>query len=1558
MQNNNIDHSKTMRKILTLTLVMLTGAMLVAQSLSITPDRKIEYAANERGDRIPDFSYAGYMASEQEIPLVPAKVYVAREGDKDATARIQQAIDYVSSLSPDENGFRGAVELEKGRYRINGSLSITASGVVLRGRGYGEDGTVLFAAGTGRETLIKIQGKPYSTSDSVQVTGDYVPVNALVIPFPGRHPFKVGDKVIITRPSTAEWLSFIGADKIGAFVDYPLTTWAPRDYDLKWKREVVAIDATSITLDAPVTCAMEKQFGMGYVSHCEDAGIITKVGVENLRCVSEYNEKNAKDEHHRWMAITVNNAEDGWIRRVTGEHFVSSIVALWEGVRRFTVEDCKSLSPVGEIGGFRRYAFQTSGQQTLISRCYSEYGYHDFSVGYTAAGPNAFVQCYAYHPYNFSGTLGGWACGTLFDRQTVDGGALKIAFRDVDGQGAGWSGANSVCWEARVPQLHLGMPPGAYNWAFGTWGQGYGDGFHLMPRTFMKPPSLFYAQLEARIGNPSPDADKIITVPAPSMEGTNPAYTALMNKRSVDPELTVDKWIDTLATRFPLVPTVNVPEIGTVIPPVRQITQENKTQQITIENGLIVLNGRRLTGRTQRTALWRGSLRPSIVNNAGIHLTRFVPGREGRGYTDNLDTLVQFMQQNNMAALNHFPALWYERRRDDHGRSRRADADVWAPFYEQPFSRTGIGEAFDRLSLYDLNTPNPWYWDRLKSFADLADEKGLLFIEDHYLQHNIIEEGAHWADYPWRTANNINELSFPENVYYSGDKRIFMADQFYDLNDEKLVAFHRKNIRRYLDSLGDNRNVVHHLGLEYTGPAKFVKFWLDVIDEWEKEKGRQALTMLSATKDVTDSLLSEERYAALLDIIDIRQWHRRSDGTLYAPQGGVSLTQRQYNRIIDEGTADAGVVYEDITEYKNKFPAKAIVYSVRAATPLKEWIAFVSGASLCNLPVVEDTTFYSEADQMRPMKELTENTAHWGMGKPGTGYIVCVHADTVTLDLTGDENFYSAYWLNTRGEIIGTAIVAGGKTVRLAKPVVQDAILRLSKPQPLVSTDKVLDAMKRATRFMVEKVGNRGAYVWQYLPDMSRRWGELEALPTMGWIQNPGTAAMGHLFLDAYHATGDEYYYNAAVEVAALLMEHQLEHGGWNYMIDLAGEKSMKRWYDTYGRQAWRMEEFHHYYGNATFDDNGTITAAELLLRMYVEKHDERFKPALDKVINFVLKSQYPSGGWPQRYPIEANYDILGKKNYASFITLNDDVCLENVGFLTQCYQVFGTEKFKPAIYRAMDLVWKIQTPPPYAGWADQYTHDFRPATARTYEPRGLNASTTMEVIDMLETYYKLTADPKYLDGIPNAIAFLKTIQLTGAQVRQSGRRLSPEMILVPRYVDERTGAPQYIHREGSNIANGRYFIDQNITNTVSHIGSFAPVNISALQRSLEEVKQIPVDRLKETSPLLSDKAIPLPAYYSGDNIFAGRNNNVERIIDNLTEEGAWLSPLRMTSNVFKPVGKQAPSRTTEYVATRAGDEYDTSPYPPAEQDAGLCITTTAYIDNMMTLIRYLDAVK
>ncbi len=1003
--------------------------------VQISADGKISYYAGSNGDRVPDFSYCGYMLSEIPIPDVQVRATVtAPEGD--ATESIQKAINYVASLPPDKQGFRGAVLLGKGTFKIAGSLTISSSGVVLRGSGPGRDGTILSGTGTDRETLIRIAGiDNRKTEEAVQLAETYFPVNTNKLTFKNGHSFKAGDHVIVNRPSTQEWIEDIGADKIGIYVDYPLTHWKTGDFDQNWYRQVVAVSQEAIILDVPLTNSLDPQYGGGNVAKYRWEGQIRNVGVENLRCISAYDETNAKDENHRWMAVTLENVRDSWVRRVVAEHFVSSAVAVWETAGRITVEDCKSLAPVGEVGNHRRYSFHTLGQQVLFQRCYAEFGYHAFSVGFTTPGPNAFVQCYSYMPYNFSGAIGGWASGVLFDKLTVDGGAISLAYRDVDGQGGGWSAANSLIWQSRAAKILLPAPPGAQNWTYAYWGQGYGNGHHELANSFVKPESFFYAQLQARTGKKSPEEEKILTYKTTRTSAPSPELAAELSEQARTPDLTMDTWIDRMIEKYPIHSDVSGAGSISKIKINAKAEKAEKAPAVSIRNGWIVRGRQALTGRKNRTSMWRGSTRPGDMAKAPPNLVRFVPGRTGRGLTDNLDTLVSDMLRNNVVAMQSFPALWYERRRDDHARVRRADADVWTPFYEQPFSRSGEGEAFDRLSKYDLTRWNSWYWLRLKQFADLADQNGLLFIQEHYLQHNIIEEGAHWADYPWRTANNINNTGFAENPAYAGDKRIYMAEEFYDTTHVVRNQLHRAYIRKSLENFEDNTNVIHHLGVEYTGPLHFVQFWLDVIGNWEKESGQDVMVMLPGTKEVQDAILNDPERAALVDVIDVIQWQYRKDGSLYAPAGGVSLAQRQYARILEVGETSFDQIYRAVQEFRSMYPEKAIVYS-RGGAELSEWAVFMGGGSLARIPVIGNKKFHEDAAHMQPLKQNRQDPELYISGKKGRGYILFSESPELKIDLQDDEKRYTLNWINPHtGEITpAKKKISGGKVVSLKAP--------------------------------------------------------------------------------------------------------------------------------------------------------------------------------------------------------------------------------------------------------------------------------------------------------------------------------------------------------------------------------------------------------------------------------------------------------------------------------------------------------------------------------------------
>src|SRR5688572_14810238 len=112
-------------------------------------DGRLVYVPDEQGNVIHDASHAGYRGGGVAIPTVPVRETVWPVAG-DNSAHVQAAIARLSSRAPDAQGFRGAVLLRAGYYRIATPLRIEASGVVLRGEGMGDTGTVLVGTGTGR----------------------------------------------------------------------------------------------------------------------------------------------------------------------------------------------------------------------------------------------------------------------------------------------------------------------------------------------------------------------------------------------------------------------------------------------------------------------------------------------------------------------------------------------------------------------------------------------------------------------------------------------------------------------------------------------------------------------------------------------------------------------------------------------------------------------------------------------------------------------------------------------------------------------------------------------------------------------------------------------------------------------------------------------------------------------------------------------------------------------------------------------------------------------------------------------------------------------------------------------------------------------------------------------------------------------------------------------------------------------------------------------------------------------------------------------------------------
>ncbi len=448
-------------------------------------DGKLVYVADSLGNKIPDFSNAGYKGGGVPIPYAAIKetIWPVLGDNSDS---IQAAIDRVSALPLDANGFRGAVLLKMGEYNLEKPITIKASGVVLRGEGMSDLGTILIGKipqGRTRGGLVNISGESGITinEESKQVITDkYVPVGTCSFNVKSAKEFKAGDKIIVRRIGNDAFIKEIGLDEetVGR------NRWRP--FDIDYDRVITKIDGNTITVDVPIFTAVDERWGGGEVYKYDDARI-ENVGVENLRGFSEYNpsvrqtvygnmdrddldrqyqyqgNEYYSDENHYSIFINISNAKNAWVRNMSALHFVSSVVQVNPGSKWITVQDCQSLEPVSQRWGGRRFTYQMNGQMCLVQRCLSHKGRHSFVMQNQQASGNVYRECEATFPYSSSEPHNHWVNGILYDNVKAP---LTARFWDYI---IGWGGANIVFWNCEGDFL-IQSPPTAENYSFGHIG--------------------------------------------------------------------------------------------------------------------------------------------------------------------------------------------------------------------------------------------------------------------------------------------------------------------------------------------------------------------------------------------------------------------------------------------------------------------------------------------------------------------------------------------------------------------------------------------------------------------------------------------------------------------------------------------------------------------------------------------------------------------------------------------------------------------------------------------------------------------------------------------------------------------------------------------------------------------------------------------------------------------------------------------------------------------------------------------------------------------------------
>src|SRR4051812_42113250 len=179
---------------------LLESRRLLANSVWAFPgaDGRLLYQPQPAGDKIGDYSTAGYRGGTQPLPDVAVKATVSPVAGDD-TATIQAAINTVGNLTPDANGFRGVVLLTPGTYEVGTNLLMNKSGVILRGSGAAQ--TLIHATGTGARDpgIIRIDGNGARTQVGTTKTirDKYVPVGAFSFTLSDVTGLAVGDQIVV-----------------------------------------------------------------------------------------------------------------------------------------------------------------------------------------------------------------------------------------------------------------------------------------------------------------------------------------------------------------------------------------------------------------------------------------------------------------------------------------------------------------------------------------------------------------------------------------------------------------------------------------------------------------------------------------------------------------------------------------------------------------------------------------------------------------------------------------------------------------------------------------------------------------------------------------------------------------------------------------------------------------------------------------------------------------------------------------------------------------------------------------------------------------------------------------------------------------------------------------------------------------------------------------------------------------------------------------------------------------------------------------------------------------
>jgi len=266
--------------------------------------------------------------------------------------------------------------------------------------------------------------------------------------------------------------------------------------------------------------------------------------------------------------------------------------------------------------------------------------------------------------------------------------------------------------------------------------------------------------------------------------------------------------------------------------------------------------------------------------------------------------------------------------------------------------------------------------------------------------------------------------------------------------------------------------------------------------------------------------------------------------------------------------------------------------------------------------------------------------------------------------------------------------------------------------------------------------------------------------PRAGAAEGPGSVPWARILTQP----ADWYGSVAARRIAMQVVAFQYPEGGWPKNIDMARPLSAE------AVAALRVERRAD--GGPTIDNGATWTQLRFLAAVVARTGAPELRRAVEQGLDYLLRAQYPDGGWPQFYP-----DTSG---YRAHVTFNDDAMTRVVELMRDVAwrrSPFGfvddqrTRRAEDAFRRAVTCILRCQVVVEgrRTAWCAQHDHEtLAPAPARSFEPVSLSGRESVGILELLMSFDD--PSPDLVAAVDGGVAWLRSVGLHGLRVVTTGR--------------------------------------------------------------------------------------------------------------------------------------------------------------------------------------------